>query len=173
MLLTVRNVGSLPADSVSVTINFGDAVSVQEGLPEPLLAGETRVYVTRFQLPASTSTVRYLCATLRVDDVSFTDAQPEDNRNCASLDQQLTVEPPFPNPAADRLQVPVILPEAAAVSLRLTNLNGKVMQSYRQADAPAGLNTFIIRTKGMPVGTYLLQIDYQGEQRQFRVSVAP
>ncbi len=173
LLLTVRNVGSLPADSVSVTINFGDAVSVQEGLPEPLLAGETRVYVTRFQLPASTSTVRYLCATLRVDDVSFVDARPEDNRNCASLDQQLTVEPPFPNPAADRLQVPVILPEAAAVSLRLTNLNGKVMQSYRQADAPAGLNTFIIRTKGMPVGTYLLQIDYQGEQRQFRVSVAP
>ena len=173
LLLTVRNVGSLPADSVSVTINFGDAVSVQEGLPEPLLAGETRVYVTRFQLPASTSTVRYLCATLRVDDVSFVDARPEDNRNCASLDQQLTVEPPFPNPAADRLQVPVILPEAAAVSLRLTDLNGKVMQSYRQADAPAGLNTFIIRTKGMPVGTYLLQIDYQGEQRQFRVSVAP
>ena len=177
LLLTLSNRGTLVASGITVTITLDEAVTIQEQLTQPVLPGETLVYPTRFQLPVAQrnqrNPLRYLCVSLVANDANFVEEQPENNRDCISLNQQLNVEPPFPNPASEQLQVSVILPEADAVSLRLMNQEGKVLRQHRQEATVAGLNTFLLNVKGLPVGAYLLQITYQGEHRQFRVGVGP
>ncbi|MGB3778973.1 MAG: hypothetical protein WA960_11495 [Tunicatimonas sp.] len=45
------------------------------------------------------------------------------------------------------------------------------MRTNRQEATTAELNNFLLDVQGLPVGAYLLQISYRGEQRQFRVAV--
>ncbi|MGB3776872.1 MAG: hypothetical protein WA960_00830, partial [Tunicatimonas sp.] len=52
--------------------------------------------------------VRY--ARIAATDADFAAAQLDNNRNCRSLNEQLNVEPPFPNPASEQLRISVILP---------------------------------------------------------------
>ena len=175
ILLSVTNQGSLVASGITITVNLDEAVTVQEQLTQPVLPGETVVYPLRFQLPVAQrnqrNPLRYLCVSLAANEANVVEEHPEDNRQCVSLNQQLNVEPPFPNPASDELRISVILPASDAVALRLMNQEGKVLRQYRREAAPAGLNTFVLNVQGMPVGAYVLQITYQGEQRQFRVAV--
>ena len=68
----------------------------------------------------------------------FAEAQLDNNRNCLSLNEQLNVEPPFPNPASEQLRVSVILPVAGGVSLRLLNQDGRTEQLLARCEGLAG-----------------------------------
>ena len=175
ILLSVSNRGTRVASGITVTIDLDETLTVQEQITQPVQPGETIVYPTRFQLPVQQRNqqrpLRYLCVRLDANDPDFVEEQRENNRNCISLNREINVEPPFPNPASDALRVSVVLPEPDAVLLRLMNQDGKVVRQHRQETTTAGLNTFVLPVKGMPIGAYLLQIIYQGEQRQFRVAV--
>ncbi len=175
LLLTISNRGTRVASGVVVTVDLDETLTVEERRTEPLLPGQTVVYVTKFRLLTQQRNqqrpLRYLCARIAATDADFAEAQLNNNRNCLSLNEQLNVEPPFPNPASEQLRISVILPEAEAVSLRLLNQDGRVVRTHRQEATLVGLNTFLLDVQGLPVGAYLLQISYQGEQRQFRVAV--
>ena len=175
LVLTISNRGTRVASGVTVTVDLDETLTVEERRTEPLLPGQTVVYVTKFRLPTQQRNqqrpLRYLCARIAATDADFAEAQLDNNRNCRSLNEQLNVEPPFPNPASEQLRVSVILPEAEAVSLRLLNQDGRVVRTHRQEATLVGLNTFLLDVQGLPVGAYLLQVSYQGEQRQFRVAV--
>ena len=175
LLLTLSNRGTRVASGVVITVNLDESLTVEERLEKPLLPGQTVVYVTKFRLPTQQRNqqrpLRYLCARIAATDADFAEAQLGNNRNCLSLNEQLNVEPPFPNPASEQLRVSVILPEAEIVSLRLLNQDGRVVRTHRQETTVVGLNNFLLDVQGLPVGAYLLQISYQGEQRQFRVAV--
>ncbi|MGB3848767.1 MAG: T9SS type A sorting domain-containing protein [Tunicatimonas sp.] len=94
----------------------------------------------------------------------------DDNCDYLSLNEQLNVEPPFPNPATEQLRVSVILPADDALSLRLLNQDGRVVRTHRQPRTTVGLNTFLLDVKGLPVGAYIPQISYRDAQQQ-RVAV--
>ena len=175
LVLTISNRGTRVASGVTVTVDLDETLTVEERRTEPLLPGQTVVYVTKFRLPTQQRNqqrpLRYLCARIAATDADFAEAQLDNNRNCLSLNEQLNVEPPFPNPASEQLRISVILPEAEAVSLRLLNQDGRVVRTHRQEATLVGLNTFLLDVQGLPVGAYLLQVSYQAEQRQFRVAV--
>ncbi len=175
LVLTLSNRGTRVASGVMVTVDLDETLTVEERRAEPLLPGQTVTYVTKFRLPTQQRNqqrpLRYLCARIAATDADFTEAQLDNNRNCLSLNEQLNVEPPFPNPAREQLRVSVILPAAEGVSLRLLNQDGRVMRTHRQEATVVGLNTFLLDVKGLPVGAYVLQISYRDVQRQFRVAV--
>ncbi len=175
LLLTISNRGTRVASGVAITVDLDEALTVEERRTEPLLPGQTVVYVTKFRLPTQQRNqqrpLRYLCARIAATDADFAEAQLDNNRNCLSLNEQLNVEPPFPNPASEQLRISVILPEAEAVSLRLLNQDGRVVRTHRQEATLVGLNTFLLDVQGLPVGAYLLQVSYRDAQRQFRVAV--
>ncbi len=175
LVLTISNRGTRVASGVTVTVDLDETLTVEERRAEPLLPGQTVTYVTKFRLPTQQRNrqqpLRYLCARIAATDADFAEAQLDNNRNCLSMNEQLNVEPPFPNPAREQLRVSVILPAAEAVSLRLLNQDGRVVRAHRQETTVAGLNTFLLDVKGLPVGAYLLQVSYRDVQRQFRVAV--
>ena len=175
LVLTLSNRGTRVASGVMVTVDLDETLTVEERRAEPLLPGQTVTYVTKFRLPTQQRNqqrpLRYLCARIAATDADFAEAQLDNNRNCLSLNEQLNVEPPFPNPAHEQLRVSVILPAAEGLSLRLLNQDGRVVRTHRQEATTAGLNTFLLDVKGLPVGAYLLQVSYRDAQRQFRVAV--
>ena len=175
LVLTLSNRGTRVASGVMVTVDLDETLTVEERRAEPLLPGQTVTYVTKFRLPTTQRNaqrpLRYLCARIAATDADFTEAQLDNNRNCLSLNEQLNVEPPFPNPATEQLSVSVILPAAEGVSLRLLNQDGRVVRTHRQETTAVGLNTFLLNVQGLSVGAYLLQVSYRDVQRQFRVAV--
>ena len=177
VLLSVSNQGTRVASDIAITIDLDEVVRLQEKMSQPVLPGQTVVYPLRSQLPAGIRNqrrpIRYLCVGLEAGDATFEDDRPENNRNCLSLNEALNVEAPFPNPAREELQLSVILPEPDVVAWQMMNQEGKILRRYQQETTVEGLNTFRLNVKGMPAGAYLLRLTYQGEQRQFRVSVAP
>ena len=114
LVLTLSNRGTRVASGVMVTVDLDETLTVEERRAEPLLPGQTVTYVTKFRLPTvqrnQQRPLRYLCARIAATDADFTEAQLDNNRNCLSLNEQLNVEPPFPNPAHEQLRVSVILP---------------------------------------------------------------
>ncbi len=175
LVLTLSNRGTRVASGVMVTVDLDETLTVEERLEKPLLPGQTVVYVTKFRLPTQQRNqqrpLRYLCARIAATDADFAEAQLDNNRNCLSLNEQLNVEPPFPNPAREQLRVSVILPAAEVVSLRLLNQDGRVVRTHRQEATVVGLNSFLLNVQGLSVGAYLLQVSYRDVQRQFRVAV--
>ncbi len=175
LVLTISNRGTRVVPGLTATVTFDESLTLEESVTEPLLPGETRVHVTRFRLPTdqrnARQPLRYLCLSIAANAPDFVEENTENNRNCLSLNEQLNVEPPFPNPASEQLRISVILPEAETVSLRLLNQDGRVVRTHRQETTVVGLNNFLLDVQGLSVGAYLLQISYQGEQRQFRVAV--
>ena len=167
ILVSISNQGSITASGVVLTVNLDEAVTVQETLTTPVAPGQTLVYPLKFQLPNRPgNALRYLCVSLDGNVARF-----ENGRECVSLNEQLNVEPPFPNPASDKLYTSVILPKAGVVALQLMNQRGQVLRRYQRAAALVGLNSFVLNVKGLPAGAYLLQVTYQGKRRQFRVAV--
>ena len=175
LVLTLQNAGTLLVPGLSVTVDLGDAASLQALVDEPLLPGQTLRYPLSFQLPMpmpnQSNALRYVCASVMVRDADFEETNLDNNRACVSLNQQLSVEAPFPNPATDEMQLSLILPQASPVALRMMNAQGKVMRQQTVAETQSGLNTFLIPVRGLPVGSYILQVVYQGEQQRFRVAV--
>ena len=175
LVLTLQNAGTLLVPSLSITVDLGNAASLQALVDEPLLPGQTLRYPLNFQLPVpvpnQSNALRYVCASVMLREADFEEPNLDNNRACVSLNQQLSVEAPFPNPATDEVQLSLILPQASPVALRLINAQGKVMRQQTVAETQSGLNTFLIPVRGLPVGSYILQVVYRGEQQRFRVAV--
>ena len=175
LVLTLQNAGTLLVPGLSITVDLGDAASLQALVDEPLLPGQTLRYPLSFQLPVpvpnQSNALRYVCASVMVRDADFEETDLDNNRACVSLNQQLSVEAPFPNPATDEVQLSLILPQASPVALRMMNAQGQVLRQQTVAETQSGLNTFLIPVRGLPVGSYILQVMYRGEQQRFRVAV--
>ncbi len=175
LLLTISNRGTRVVAGLTATVTFDESLTLEESVSEPLLPGETRVYATRFRLPTAQRNarqpLRYLCVGIAADAPDFVEENTLNNRNCLSLNEQLNVEPPFPNPTTEQLRVSVILPADDALSLRLLNQDGRVVRTHQQPSTTVGLNTFLLNVKGLPVGAYILQISYRDAQQQHRVAV--
>ena len=175
LVLTLQNAGTLLVPGLSITVDLGDAASLQALVDEPLLPGQTLRYPLSFQLPVpvpnQSNAVRYVCASVMLREADFEETDLDNNRACVSLNQQLSVEAPFPNPATEEVQLSLILPQASPVALRMMNVQGKVMRQQTVAETQSGLNTFLIPVRGLPVGSYILQVVYRGEQQRFRVAV--
>ena len=177
LVLTLQNAGTLLVPGLSVTVDLDDAASVQALVDEPLLPGQTLRYPLSFQLPVpvpnQSNAVRYVCARVAVQDTDFTETDLDNNRACVSLNQQLSVEAPFPNPATEEVQLSLILPQASPVALRLIDIQGQVIRRQTVAETQPGLNAFLIPVRGLPVGSYILQVVYRDEEQRFRVAVGP
>ena len=175
LVLTLQNAGTLLVPGLSVTVDLGNAASLQALMDEPLLPGQTLRYPLSFQLPVpvpnQSNALRYVCASVMVREANFEETNLDNNRACVSLNQQLSVEAPFPNPATDEVQLSLILPQASPVALRMMNAQGKILRQQTVAETQSGLNTFLIPVRGLPVGSYILQVVYRGEQQRFRVAV--
>jgi alkaline phosphatase D len=73
----------------------------------------------------------------------------------------------YPNPAQDKLFLGLVLNTGQQVSLHLSDINGRVLQS-RTYNLAAGNHTIALAVQDLPAGMYLLQVKEQNGVTQSR-----
>lgn len=64
----------------------------------------------------------------------------------------------FPNPARDVTNVSLALDKASNVTIRVFDLQGKVIRTEAYNSQPAGERNYKVNTSGLPQGTYLVNV---------------
>jgi len=67
--------------------------------------------------------------------------------------------PPYPNPAAGHLMIPVYMPDEAPVTLTISNVSGQQLKTVRSGVVlGSGFHSFPVSTAGLPQGAYLVEM---------------
>ena len=85
--------------------------------------------------------------------------------------QRLTLDEPYPNPAANSVSVAFTLPEAQHVSLSVYDLAGRRVTTLSEGELPAGRHEVAWDCAGEASGIYLLRLETQGAALSRRVVV--
>ncbi|MBD3399562.1 MAG: T9SS type A sorting domain-containing protein [Candidatus Coatesbacteria bacterium] len=85
--------------------------------------------------------------------------------------QRLTLDEPYPNPAANSVSVAFTLPEAQHVSLSVYDLVGRRVTTLSEGELPAGRHEVAWDCAGEASGIYLLRLETQGAALSRRVVV--
>jgi hypothetical protein len=111
-----------------------------------LLGGNNHdvLFVTQDFNTSDTTTMRDLILT------NFTAGLPEQN-----LVQNFSA---YPNPATDLVNISFEALQGADFTMQLTDLSGKIVQSFEREKLNKGLIEKHIDLSGLPVGTYLLNL---------------
>jgi hypothetical protein len=79
---------------------------------------------------------------------------------------------PFPNPAHDKVTIPIIMSEASEVSVSLSNVMGQVVAVHKPGRLAAGqLKNITLNTEALAEGLYVLTIVAENAQQSLPVSV--
>ncbi|MEM1326207.1 MAG: alpha-amylase family glycosyl hydrolase [Bacteroidota bacterium] len=84
------------------------------------------------------------------------------------IDLQFSV---FPNPFLSNATVRYYLPEASSVSLRLLDMNGRLLQNIQLSTQASGWHDYFLQTPDLSSGIYFLQLQTRSEQVVQRVVV--
>ena len=75
----------------------------------------------------------------------------------------------FPNPFQDNFRIGFELKKESQVTLRLTDLSGKVLTSREATKLPKGPHQMDIEQANLPVGVYLCYLEIDGQGHIFKV----
>jgi phosphatidylserine/phosphatidylglycerophosphate/cardiolipin synthase-like enzyme len=81
----------------------------------------------------------------------------------------LALSAAFPNPVRGASRIEYSLPQAAAVALRLFDVQGRVVRTLVDARQPAGHYQAVLSARGLAAGVYLCRLEAGGERRQVKV----
>jgi hypothetical protein len=74
------------------------------------------------------------------------------------LPQAFSLSPPYPNPFNTQTTIEYALPNEAAVSLSIFDIQGRKVATLTEGTKPAGYHRLIWDAKGMPSGMYFVRL---------------
>jgi PKD repeat protein len=176
LLLIANNDGAL------ATVTFENRSNVVVVNPEIILdlAGKAKIKERVFgtflpgqQSSKSISTrivsdnLGYICAEISVAG----DVNSFDNRACSNLTGELTVVPPYPNPASEEVILEWIRGQRNQVEVKLYNAQGQVVLNKVHANLSAGLNQLLIKVDALLPGLYFATVSDGDNTASYRVQV--
>lgn len=176
LLLVANNDGAL------ATVTFENRSNVVVVNPEIILdlAGKAKIKERVFgtflpgqQSSKSISTkivsdnLGYICAEISVAG----DVNSFDNRACSNLTGELTVVPPYPNPASEEVILEWIRGQRNQVEVRLYNAQGQVVLNKVHSNLSAGLNQLLIKVDALLPGLYFATVSDGDKTASYRVQV--
>lgn len=176
LLLITNNDGAL------ATVTFDNRSNVVVVNPEIVLdlAGKAKIKERVFgtflpgqQSSKSISTrivsdnLGYICAEISVAG----DVNSFDNRACNNLTGDLTVLPPYPNPASEEVILEWIRGQRNQVEVRLYNAQGQVVLNKVHTNLSAGLNQLLIKVDALLPGLYFATVSDGDNTSSYRVQV--
>ena len=149
-----------------ISVNVDGQVGEAENWSGKLLPGEISTYHLKSSLQIqSVSNAKAVCVSLALPD-GFQDSNAADNEQCEPLTGYgFQVVSPFPNPATDRLQIPVIVPSADVMSVYICNSNSIIVMQNNNWQVTKGVNTIVLATSTLAKGMYYYQVVYRGESK--------
>lgn len=162
--VTIYNHGNVSVNGLNVLIDISGPV-IREHIDEEIEPNSSYRHVFQFEFPEETS-LEYFCVEAEITDLTM-----NDNRTCLSIQQPITIFPPYPNPARGTLNVDWILNEDGIVYLTVVNSMGQEIESI-QVNSSEGLNPFVLNTGNLGAGVYFLKVNYQRFTRVYRIFVS-
>jgi len=111
--------------------------------------------------------IDYSCFGLGLVYEGHDDLTPHNNKNCTNFADEIRFLEPYPNPATDKIYVPVILPEKGNIHFIMTDVNGKRVYDKEFKYMPEGLNLITLDLVPYVSGTYMLTI-VSGTQKEVK-----
>lgn len=176
LLLIANNDGAL------ATVTFENRSNVVVVNPEIVLdlAGKAKIKERAFgtflpgqQSSKSISTrivsnnLGYICAEISIAG----DVNSFDNRACNNRTNELTVVPPYPNPANEEIILEWIRGQRNQVEVRIYNAQGQVVLNKVHTNLSAGLNQLLIKVDALLPGLYFAAVSDGDRTASYRVQV--
>ncbi|NJM93909.1 MAG: T9SS type A sorting domain-containing protein [Cytophagales bacterium] len=164
----VDNLGSVPAEELSLEININGSQQLTQLLDTKLLPGEQLQGKLPFALPANQEL--YACLQLRGRYGAYPDNNPTDNNACIGTQSRFQVHTPYPNPSTDFLRLPVYAPqsEVAAIVIRGNDSRTVYTSSYSLS---AGYQILSLPVSSLPSGSYFVEISLPSLSQTFRLVI--
>ncbi|MCW5912010.1 MAG: PKD domain-containing protein [Cyclobacteriaceae bacterium] len=150
--VTFENRGNVVLVNPEIILDLAGKAKIRERATGTFLPGQQGVKsISTRVMPDN---IGYLCAEIFVvgDGNSF------DNRACSNLTQELTVVPPYPNPADTEVIFEWIRGQRNEAEVRLYNAQGQVVLSKTYTNLSAGLNQLRVDVKALLPGLYFTAI---------------
>lgn len=164
----VENRSNLPVESIEALVELENQFSVTEEINQFIDIGETTLVGLNVGIPLEVAQASYFCVTLNSQYVGYDDVNPVDNEKCLTLEPQITVEDPFPNPVIDLFRLKVVVPEEGEVKISLINSAGK-LEIESTLSSTQGLNNFFIDMSALNPGIYFINVSIGDQSFQRKV----
>lgn len=161
IVLDVKNASNLPIEAMSVNVELQNQFSVSEQVYQRINSGEESIVMLGTSIPKSTNGPAYLCISI-FSAYEESAANLKDNEACITIEQKISFEPPYPNPASSETSLRYILPEGGDATIEVFDVSGSIEISENYEDLPKGLNQFILDVSTLDAGTYLIKFRYNG-----------
>lgn len=164
---TIHNRSNVPITNLPIRFNLSGGSNIREYVSASIQPGETYRHSVTFEVPV-TPLLKFICA-----EAEISDASPDDNTQCASLEQKNVALEPYPNPVFGKSDVRLewIVDQPGKTNIIIINTAGQIVMNT-QVDSLPGYNTITFPTAGLHAGLYLVQLDHGNLKSAYRVVIA-
>jgi hypothetical protein len=76
-----------------------------------------------------------------------------------------------PNPFTESMNISLNLTKESNVTLRLYNINGSLVSNVFEGSAPAGANSYNVKSTGLNAGMYFMTVNVNNKQKLVKVEI--
>lgn len=159
----IANLGTRNVSSFDVMATIGNGSRIAEHVDTLLESGRLMRYNLKASFLASdVEAESYICLQTSKPN-NEEDENPANDKQCTTLENNLKVVPPYPNPAASQLTLDLVAPRSEQVKVIIVSNEGKQVMTAFDGLVQPGLNSFVVNISMLPEGLYILQISYAGD----------
>lgn len=168
IFMEIQNLSNLPVEITEAQLVLENEFRVSEQIVEFIGVGESSLVSLNVGIPLTVSEPSYFCVSLSSQYVGYDDINPVNNEKCLTIQPEVQVEEPFPNPVTNQFRLKVVVPSDGVANLRLINSAGKT-QRENFYEATTGLNNFFIDMSTLNAGIYYVVVDVMGNTYKRKV----
>lgn len=164
---SMSNLGTRLITDARLYATLGTGGIISEDWQGTLTTGQRMDYRfdARFVLSPEVINNTYVCVDIRTVNNGETEIRTDNNRQCHSVNGQLQLVGPYPNPSHTDAKLGLILPRAGTVTIEISDLYGRTLVPRENLTLPAGRSDYIIPVNQLQAATYIIHIAYLDELR--------
>ena len=168
VLLEITNRSNLPVDLTSVQITLENSLSVVEEVSQFIDVGDSSLVTLATLIPLQVSEPAYFCVNLSSQYADYPDLTPIDNEECVTLEPEIVVENPFPNPVREEFRMKIVSPSSDPIIVKLVSSSGSI-EYENSFNSEEGLNNLAIDMRNLRAGIYFVVIEVGGDRYRKKV----
>ena len=161
----IENLGTIPLESLSLTLKTPENGPIQEVWSGSILQAESEIYIFNAQPSAFISvqdeTERFVCVEAQNANVSaYLDLNQDNNTKCKNIEGEgLVLLSMFPNPSDQDITISTLLTTSASLEIEFFDQTGRIAYKEVTPELPKGIHNFNIPFSKFEKGVYSVRIN--------------
>lgn len=161
----VANLGNIAVSNFKISAWLENSLPVFENwngnFPPQSVLVPPYTFAANFEIP-EINPPNYLC--VEITEVNNQqDDNPANNIRCINLGEDFVVVDPYPNPAAQVINLQVVASRKDFLEITIYDASGKLIKELFNGVAAAGLNKFSFDTSSLASGTYFCRYNFSAK----------